>query len=112
MPRKSISGLEHVKTVRRGRVMGERCKIRQAAEITGLDIRTLQEKAARGEIPGAEKPFGRWTFDIAKLRQLRGRPCQRGSTKGMGYSGRVSRSGGMSIERAYELVLSQSRSAD
>lgn len=90
----------------------ERCKIRDAALITGLDIRTLQDKAARGEIPGAEKPFGRWTFDIAKLRQLRtkGRTCAV-SIRGMGYTGRVSRSGGSNIEKAYERVLSQSRSA-
>lgn len=90
----------------------ERCKIREASLITGLDIRTLQDKAARGEIPGAEKPFGRWTFDIAKLRQLRskGRICAV-SIRGMGYTGRVSRSGDTNIARAYERVLSQSRSA-
>lgn len=90
--------------------MAERCKTRQAAEITGLDIRTLQEKAARGEIPGAEKPFGRWTFDVAALRRLKGRrPCAV-SIRETGYSGRVSRSAASSIERAYELVLAQSRS--
>lgn len=91
----------------------ERVRSREAAQITGLDIRTLQEKAARGEIPGAEKPFGRWTFDVAKLRQLRskGRPCAV-SIKGMGFTGRVSRSGGTSIAEAYERVLSQSRSAE
>lgn len=90
----------------------ERCKIREAALITGLDIRTLQDKAARGEIPGAEKPFGRWTFDIAALRRLKGRnQCRAGSIKGMGYTGRVSRSGGMNIASLYELALSRSRSA-
>lgn len=91
--------------------MGERCKIREASEITGLDKRTLQEKAAAGLIPGAEKPFGRWTFDVAALRRLKGRRQCAGSTRGTGYSGRVSRSGGSNIERAYELVLRQSRSA-
>jgi len=90
----------------------ERCKIREASLITGLDIRTLQEKAARGEIPGAEKPFGRWTFDIAALRRLRskGRQCAV-SIRGMGYTGRVSRFADTNTERAYERVLSQSRSA-
>lgn len=88
----------------------ERCKIREASLITGLDIRTLQDKAARGEIAGAEKPFGRWTFDIAKLRQLRSKgPSCAVSIKGMGFSGRVSKSGESSIARAYELVLKQSR---
>jgi hypothetical protein len=89
----------------------ERCKIREASLITGLDIRTLQEKAARGDIPGAEKPFGRWTFDIAKLRQLRskGTTCAV-SIRGMGYSGRVSRCGDTNTAQAYERVLGQSRS--
>ena len=90
----------------------ERCKIREAHLITGLDIRTLQEKAARGEIPGAEKPFGRWTFDIAKLRQLRskGRLCAV-SIRGMGYTGRVSKSGDMNIASAYERALRPMRNA-
>ena len=88
----------------------ERCKIREASLITGLDIRTLQEKAARGEIPGAEKPFGRWTFDIVKLRQLKGRQCAV-SIKGMGYTGRVSRFADTSTAQAYERVLGLSRSA-
>lgn len=90
----------------------ERCKIREASLITGLDIRTLQDKAAAGEIPGAEKPFGRWTFDIAKLRQLRskGRTCAV-SIRGMGYTGRVSKSAATNIAQAYEHVLRPSRSA-
>lgn len=89
----------------------ERVRIREASLITGLDIRTLQEKAARGEIPGAEKPFGRWTFDIAKLRQLRskGRTCAV-SIKGTGYGGRVSRCAATNTDSAYERVLSGLRS--
>lgn len=90
----------------------ERCKVREASLITGLDIRTLQEKAAKGEIPGAEKPFGRWTFDIAQLRRLRskGRSCA-GSIDGMGFTGRASKFAGTNIAQAYERVLSRSRSA-
>jgi hypothetical protein len=90
----------------------ERCRIREASLITGLDIRTLQEKAARGEIPGAEKPFGRWTFDIAQLRRLRskGRTCAV-SIRGMGFGGRVSKSAATSIGQAYEHALARSRSA-
>lgn len=88
-----------------------RCKSREAAAITGLDIRTLQEKAAAGQIPGARKVFGRWTYDIAKLRQLgaKGRSCE-GSISATGYTGRVSRSAATNIDRAYELVLRPSRS--
>jgi hypothetical protein len=90
----------------------ERCKIREASLITGLDIRTLQEKAASGEIPGAEKPFGRWTFDIAQLRRLRskGHSCAV-SIKETGFSGRVSKFADTNIGQAYERVLSRSRSA-
>jgi hypothetical protein len=91
-------------------VTPERCKIREASLITGLDIRTLQEKAAKGEIPGAEKPFGRWTFDIAKLRQLKGRQCAV-SIRETGFTGRVSRFAATNIAQAYEHVLSRSRSA-
>jgi hypothetical protein len=36
---------------------------------SGLKMRTLQNLAAQGAIPGAAKPAGRWTFDIAQLRQ-------------------------------------------
>lgn len=90
----------------------ERCKIREASLITGLDIRTLQEKAASGAIPGAEKPFGRWTFDIAQLRRLRskGQSCA-ASIREAGFTGRVSKSRGTNIEKAYERVLGQRRSA-
>jgi hypothetical protein len=88
-----------------------RCKSREASLITGLDIRTLQEKAARGEIPGAEKPFGRWTFDVAALRRLKGRRQCAVSTKEMGYSGRVSRFAASNIDQAYELALARSRNA-
>jgi hypothetical protein len=93
-------------------VKPERVRIREASLITGLDIRTLQEKAARGEIPGAEKPFGRWTFDVAQLRRLRskGRTCAV-SIKGMGYTGRVSKCADSNIASAYERALGLSRSA-
>jgi len=48
----------------------ERVRTKRAAEITGLDVRTLQEKAAAGLIPGARKVFGRWTFDPIMLAKL------------------------------------------
>src|SRR5207249_752896 len=46
----------------------ERGTIEQAMAILGLPKRTIQQKAQRNEIPGAVKIFGRWTFDIDKLR--------------------------------------------
>ena len=89
----------------------ERCTVAEAALITGLPKRTLQDKASAGLIPGARKVFGRWTFDIAALKRLGSRPCQRAYTRETASTGRVSRSKASNIEKAYELVLSRSRSA-
>lgn len=92
----------------------ERVRTAEAVRITGLDARTLQEKAAAGLIPGARKVFGRWTYDPIILRKLGRTPCQRSSRKdstaGVKSSGRVSRSGASNTAKAYELVLSRSRS--
>lgn len=41
---------------------------RQAAGITGLTVRAIQAMALRGELPGAAKLGGSWTFDEATLR--------------------------------------------
>lgn len=46
----------------------ERIRPPQAASITGLAVRTVQLMALRGEIPGAAKLGGSWTFDEATLR--------------------------------------------
>jgi excisionase family DNA binding protein len=46
----------------------ERVKIERAAQILGLQPRTVQKMAQRGELPGAAR-FGRlWTFNEDKLR--------------------------------------------
>ena len=47
----------------------ERVSISEAVRISGLKMRTLQNLAAQGAIPGAAKPAGRWTFDISQLRR-------------------------------------------
>lgn len=90
-----------------------RIRTAEAARITGVDPRTLQEKASQGLIPGARKVFGRWTYDVAILTRLGKEPCpkisRKDSTDGATFSGRVSRSKASSTARAYELVLSQSR---
>jgi hypothetical protein len=44
-----------------------RCKMAVAVEILGESARTIRNKAAAGEIPGAAKIFGTWTFDEALL---------------------------------------------
>ena|SRR5262245_6456667 len=48
----------------------ERVSIEKAAAVLGPPVRTVQDLAARGEIPGAAKIGGRCTFDIEKLRRL------------------------------------------
>src|SRR5262245_45862316 len=48
----------------------ERGSVKVAAAILGVPPRTVQDLAARGELPGAAK-FGRcWTFDLGKLRRF------------------------------------------
>lgn len=46
----------------------ERVRVDDAAAILGISGRSVQALAARGEIPGAAKIGGLWTFDEAALR--------------------------------------------
>ncbi|MEP9376149.1 helix-turn-helix domain-containing protein [Aquabacter sp. CN5-332] len=46
----------------------ERIRAHAAAGILGIETRTVQALAARGELPGACKIGGLWTFDEAALR--------------------------------------------
>jgi hypothetical protein len=41
----------------------------EAALIIGVSIRTVQDMAQNGELPGAVKVRRRWTFDLEKLRE-------------------------------------------
>jgi hypothetical protein len=47
----------------------ERGTIDAARAILGLPERSVQDLAARGQIPGAAKFGRRWTFDLEKLRR-------------------------------------------
>src|SRR4051794_11432074 len=48
----------------------ERAGTAAASAILGLSIRTVQDRAHKGQIPGAAQVFdgGDWTFDVVKLR--------------------------------------------
>lgn len=46
----------------------ERCKVDEAMLVTGLERRTLQNLSARGEVWGAAKLGGQWTYDRQALR--------------------------------------------
>jgi hypothetical protein len=100
----------------------ERIKIARAAEICGESERTLQAAAARGDIPGASKPFKCWTFDEAKLRawlaSKERKPCridqeeaedrrsrQATRTSAAASIGRVSRSPANSSEEVYRRAM-------
>jgi excisionase family DNA binding protein len=47
---------------------GERVNIERAGQILGLQPRTVQKMAQRGELPGAARMGRRWTFNEDKLR--------------------------------------------
>jgi excisionase family DNA binding protein len=46
-----------------------RVPLREAVEETGVPLRTLQDMAARGDLPGAVKIGSRWKIDLARLRR-------------------------------------------
>ena len=51
----------------------ERVSISQAVQISGLKMRTLQNLAAQGAIPGAAKPSGRWNSILPNCGNGRGK---------------------------------------
>ena len=48
---------------------GEVCGVAEAARMTGFEVRKLTEIARSGEIDGAEKSAGSWSFKTEPLRQ-------------------------------------------
>jgi Helix-turn-helix domain len=66
----AMRGFGHKRTRRAESVCVERVSARQAAAILGLPPRTIQDRAARGEIAGAAKLGRRWTFDVKALRRI------------------------------------------
>lgn len=87
----------------------ERVLIAQACRMTGLSRRNVQDMAARGDIPGAAKLGGRWTFDAATLRRwIKSREIRRWeetSTSGDRSGGAGFVLPGSNIDEAYERAL-------
>jgi phage terminase Nu1 subunit (DNA packaging protein) len=52
----------------RAKPIMERVRAHVAAGILGVEVRTVQALASRGEVPGAAKIGGLWTFDEVALR--------------------------------------------
>lgn len=94
------------------RIQPERIRVARAASILGIKSRTVQSMALRGELPGAAKIGGLWTFNENALRKwIEDRTVKPGparqSTPG-GAEARLglgSRSTERSIDRAYEQAL-------
>lgn len=95
----------------------ERIRAHRAAAILGVTERTVQALALRGELPGAAKIGGSWTFDEAALRNhIKERtkwPSDRrprNTPIGAAASyGRGSPLADVNIERAYEQAMSKLR---
>jgi hypothetical protein len=100
----------------------ERISVKKAALILGEPVRTIQAKAAAGEIPSAAKLLSpHWTFDEATLRAFvkdredsvwqsneKRRPARIGAgVRSMG----ASRSKASSTDGAYEQAMSKLRAA-
>lgn len=51
--------------------MSKRGRIEEALPILGIPERTVRDMAACGELPGAAKIAGRWTFNMDKRLILR-----------------------------------------
>jgi hypothetical protein len=74
--------------------MSERIQARAAASLLGVTARTVQNLAARGELPSAAKIGKVWTFDAYKLarhvaaKEAEAVSCQKQTfTKGPAFGG-------------------------
>ena len=76
-----------------------RIQLKDATPLLGLPERTVRAMAACGEIPGAARLRGRWTFNLEKLRRYiafkEAEACQ-GASPRRAVSGAAARSGAAS----------------
>lgn len=93
----------------------ERIRTTDAAAILGVEPRTVQALALRGELPDAARIGGVWTFSEAALRNyIRERTsCRKDQRRQSTHTGATGRYGpgsplaDVNIERAYELAMSR-----
>lgn len=93
----------------------ERVRAAEVRRMTSLSLRQIQDMAAKGDIPGAAKLGGVWTFDPVRI-QLWIREQQRiclanrkTSTSEARHGGDVSALPDESIEVAYEQLIRAKR---
>jgi hypothetical protein len=93
--------------------MPERIKTKEASNILGLSEGNVVSLACRGELPGAAKIGGRWTFDEKKLRDmiaLKEAEClSRTSIREREYGGCAPALTVSNAEKAYSLTISKMR---
>lgn len=95
----------------------ERVRAADVRRMTSLSLRQIQDMAAKGDIPGAAKLGGVWTFDPLRVRawiREEQRKClanPKTSTSGAIPGGDVSVSPDENIEEAYEQLIHGKRHA-
>lgn len=57
-------------SARQKHIPSERCGVSEAVAIIGGSVRTCQDMAVAGDLPSAAKVRGRWSFNVAALRQF------------------------------------------
>jgi len=91
--------------------MSERIRAAVVSEMTSLSVRTIQDLAIAGKLPGAAKLGGVWTFDPVRLRAWiieRELACQGNpgiSISAAQHGGGASRLPDANIEAAYEQLI-------
>lgn len=90
-----------------------RVPLRQAVLVTGVPLRTLQDMAARGHLPGAVKIGSRWKIDLVKLtqwiNQQEAKQCLTTYTSEAPSGGAACRFEDVMCEEAYERLVSGKR---
>ncbi|MFS8037712.1 helix-turn-helix domain-containing protein [Xanthobacter sp. AM11] len=86
------------------RLQPERIRVEKAASILGISSRAVQSMALRGELPGAAKIGGVWTFSETALRKwIEERTVQPNPVRRNSHTGAETRSG-----RALPLTVAKS----
>lgn len=97
--------------------MDDRVRADYVAKKTSLNVRTIQQMASKGLIPGAAKLGGAWTFNVRKLDEwvrqaeerhveCHGKQRRETSTSAMVSGGPVSRLPDIAIDLRYERLIS------
>jgi excisionase family DNA binding protein len=93
----------------------ERIQSPAVARILGVTTKTVQDMAARGELPSAARIGHRWTFNEAKIREFvkaREDDCQQRAPRASAFIGRAAvdlRLPDATLDAAYEEAIGLNR---